>query len=219
MALSVVALVVGASGWALGWSSLLTVKQISVVGLAVDSPLHSDQVIQLSGIKIGEPMARISGSRVKRALAAIPRVGSVSLVRKWPHKILLLIKERAPIAVISIGNQFSLIDSESKMYATVAVMPPDLPVISVTGNFRIGLKTAMSVLVYLPDDIKRRVVRLDSSGTDGLELSLRGGAKVIWGSSEDLAVKSKVLLTLLGGAGAGHVNVFDVSAPYAPTTS
>jgi cell division protein FtsQ len=211
-------MLIGASGWLLGWSPFLKVKQIDVIGLSVDSPLKTRDIISLSGVWVGEPMARVSGASIRRALAQVPRIGSVALVRKWPHRVVLLIKERVPVAGVVKGNQFSLIDSESKVYGTVSVLPSGLPIIAVTGDFRTGLRTAMSVIDYLPEDIKSQVIRLDSSGTDGLELTLRRGARVIWGSSEDLAVKSRVLSTLLSGAGAGKIRVFDVSAPYAPTT-
>jgi cell division protein FtsQ len=218
VSLLIATMVIGASGWILGWSPLLKVKQIDVIGLSVDSPLKTQEVISLSGIWIGEPMARVSGASIRRALAQVPRIGSVALVRKWPHRVVLLIKERVPVAGVVKGNQFSLIDGESKVYGTVSVLPLGLLTIAITGDFRTGLKTAMSVINNLPEGIKRQVIRLDSSGADGLQLTLRRGARVILGSSEDLAVKSRVLSTLLSGAGAGKIKVFDVSAPYAPTT-
>jgi cell division protein FtsQ len=211
-------LVVGAAGWLLGWSSFLTVKQIVVIGLSADSPLKSQGVISLSGVKIGEPMARVSGASIKRELSQVPRIGSVALKRSWPHKVVLVIKERVPVAGVVKGNQFALIDSQGNVYGTVPAPPAGLPVIAVTGDFQTGLKTAMSVITYLPEGIKSQVTHLDSTGTDGLQLTLSSGARVIWGSSEDLALKSRVLSTLLAGAGAERVKVFDVSAPYAPTT-
>jgi cell division protein FtsQ len=211
-------LIIGASGWLLGWSSFLTVKQIVVIGLSADSPLKGQEVISFSGVKIGEPMARVSGASIKRELAQMPRIRSVSLIRKWPHKVVLMIKERVPVAGVVKGNQFALIDSQSNLYGTVSVLPVGLPIIAIAGDFQTGLKTAMSVITYLPENIRSQVTRLDSSGIDGLQLTLRRGAQVIWGSSEDLALKSRVLSTLLSGAGAGKVKVFDVSAPYAPTT-
>jgi cell division protein FtsQ len=211
-------LILGGSGWLLGWSSILTVKQIAVIGLAPDSPLKSKEIILLSGVKIGEPMARVSGASIKRELASVLRIGSVALKRKWPHKVVLVIKERVPVAGVVRGSQFSLIDSQSNMYATVAALPTGLPIIAISGDFQTGLKTAMSVIAYLPENIKSQVARLDSSGTDGLQLTLRTSAQVIWGSSEDLVLKSRVLSTLLAGAGASKLKVFDVSAPYAPTT-
>lgn len=213
-----VVLLIGAVGWLLGWSSFLTVKQIEVVGVAADSPIKSDAIISLSGVRIGEPMARLSGASVKRELAQIPRIKSVSLIRHWPHRIVLLIKERVPVAAIVKGNQFLLIDSESKAYATVSVLPVEVPTIMVTGDFQTGINTAMSVITHLPFNIRSQLTHVDSSGKDGVQLILRSGTRIIWGSNEDLALKSRVLTTLLAGAGASKVKTFDVSAPFAPTT-
>lgn len=214
-----VLLLVGTSGWLLGWSSLLNVEQIQVVGVAADSPLKSDAIIALSGIRIGESMARLNGASVKRELVQLPRVGSVSLIRRWPHRVVLVIKERVPTAAIVKGNQFQLIDSGSNEYALVSSAPAGIPTMKITGDYQTGLKTAMSVIKFLPLAIRSQVTQIESSGADGVQFILSGGAQVIWGSSEDLELKSRVLATLLSGAGAGRVRIFDVSAPYAPTTN
>lgn len=214
-----VLVLVGASGWLLGWSSFLDVKQIEVVGVAPDSPLKNEAIIAFSGVRIGESMARLSGASVKRELEQLPRIGSVSLIRKWPHRVVLVIKERVPVAAIVKGNRFQLIDSASHEYASVSSVPAGVPTLTITGDYQTGLKTAMSVITYLSFTIRSQVAQIESSGADGLQLTLRGGAQVIWGSSEDLELKSRVLATLLSGTGANRVKTFDVSAPYAPTAN
>jgi cell division protein FtsQ len=211
-------LLTGVAGWLLGWSSVLTVKQIEVVGVLSDSPIKSQSIIALSGIRINEPMARLSGASVKRELAQIPRIKSVSLLRHWPHRVVLVIKERIPTAAIVKGNEFQLIDSESKQYATVSVLPSAVPTVLITGDYKTGLRSAMSVITELPVIIRSQLTHVESSGSDGVQLTLRKGARIIWGSSEDFRLKSRVLATLLTGAGASKVKTFDVSAPFAPTT-
>ena len=206
------------AGWLLGWSSILTVKQIEVVGVSANSPIKSESIIALSGIRINEPMARLSGASVERELAQIPRIKSISLLRHWPHTVVLVIQERVPTAAIVKGNEFQLIDSESNQYATVAVLPTAVPTVLITGDYKTGLKSAMSVITELPVLIRSQLTHVESSGTDGVQLTLRKGARIIWGSSEDFGLKSRVLATLLTGAGANKVKIFDVSAPFAPTT-
>lgn len=211
-------LLIGASGWLLGWSSFLNVKQIEVVGVAADSPLKSEVIIELSGVRIGEPMARLNGTSVKRELSQLSRVGSVSLIRKWPHRVVLVIKERVPVAAIVKGNQYQLVDKRSKEYALVSSVPVGVPTMKIDGDYPTGLKAAMSVITYLPLTIRSQVTQVESSGADSVRLTLQSGAKILWGSSEDLGLKSRVLVTLLAGVGANQVKTFDVSAPYAPTT-
>ena len=211
-------LLTGVAGWVLGWSSVLNVKQIEVVGVPADSPIKIESIIALSGIRINEPMARLSGASVKRELAQIPRIKSVSLLRHWPHKVVLVIKERVPTAAIMKGNEFQLIDSESNQYATVSVLPTAVPTVLITGDYKTGLRSAMSVITELPVIISSQLTHVESSGTDGVQLTLRKGTRIIWGSSEDFGLKSRVLATLLTGAGARKVKTFDVSAPFAPTT-
>lgn len=210
--------IIGAAGWLLGWSSFLNVRQIEVVGIPAGSPIKSDAIISLSGVRIGEPMARLSGASVKRELSQISRIKTVSLIRHWPHKVVLLVRERVPTAAIVKGNQFQLIDSESKAYAIVSALPAEVPTITIAGDYQTGLDTAMAVIINLPFNIRSQLTHVDSSGKDGVQLTLRGGARIIWGSNEDLELKGRVLTVLLAGTGSGRVKTFDVSAPLAPTT-
>lgn len=211
------ALIAG-SGWLLGWSPFLTVKQIEVVGLAPDSPLKSESIIALSGIRIGEPMARVNGPSLRRQLDQLPRIGGVWLIRKWPHRLVVRIRERVPVVAIVKGTEFQLVDSKSNEYAMVATVPSGVPTMTVMGDYKLAVKTGMSVITQLPAGIMNRITEISSSGADGLQFTMAGGVKIIWGSSEDLALKTRVLSTLLTGSGANHVKIFDVSAPYAPTT-
>lgn len=212
-------MLIGASGWTLGWSSLLAIKQIDVVGVATGSPLTSSAVVAASGIKLGESMARLNQRSVRRELHRLPRVDDVSLVRKWPHKVVLVIRERKPVLAVVQGNEFLLVDSKRNQYAVSSKAPAGVPTLTIIGDQKAGLTTAVSVITALPKEIKGIVTQMQSSGIDGLQITLEGGVKVIWGSSEDLDLKSRVLKTILSGDGASRFRTFDVSAPYAPTAS
>jgi len=214
-----VLIVIGSAGWLLGWSSVLDVKQIEVVGLAPGSLLNREIVISHSGIRIGQPMARLSGARVQRGLADLPRVKNVTVIRRWPHRVELVVAEREPRAAIIDGTQYQLADNAGNVYAKVTTPPSGIPLVSIGGDYQAGLKASIAVLASLPTEIQSQVVQLDVSSGDGVQFKLVRGALVIWGSSEDSALKSRVLATLLSGPGSKKIKRFDVSAPLAPTTS
>lgn len=212
-------IIIGSAGWLLGWSSILDVRQIEVAGLAPGSLLNRETVISHSGIRLGQPMARLNRVRVQRGLADLPRVKKVALIRHWPHRVELVITEREPSAVIIDGARYQLADSAGKVYAIVATPPSGIPLVSISGNYQVGLTASIAVLTSLPTEIQSQVVQLDVAGGDDVRLQLNRGVLVIWGSSEDSALKSRVLTTLLGGSGAKKIKRIDVSAPLAPTTS
>ena len=94
----------------LGWSGLMTIDQIKVTGLSKTqkvSSLTSKEVIKLSGIKIGQPIARVNSSSVKRKLLALPQVLDVKVNRKLPNSVLIELKMRkVEIAVTASGGGF-----------------------------------------------------------------------------------------------------------------
>ena len=73
---------------------------------------------------------------------------------------------------------------------------------------------AAAVVSALPDDLAPRVDHVSVATVDQIELALRDGRTVVWGSAEDSAQKAEVLEVLLGQ----EASVYDVSVPSNPTT-
>ena len=99
----------------LGWSGLMTVDQIKVSGVSKTqkvSTLTAKKVIKLSGIKIGQPIARVNASSVKRKLLALPQVLDVKVNRQLPSSVLIELKMRkVEIAVTASGGGFLVGDA------------------------------------------------------------------------------------------------------------
>jgi cell division protein FtsQ len=66
----------------------------------------------------------------------------------------------------------------------------------------------------LPADLRGKIVGVSASTRDDVELVLKSGSKVRWGSSEQGALKAQVLSALL----QRRAGFYDVSAPELPTT-
>jgi cell division protein FtsQ len=72
---------------------------------------------------------------------------------------------------------------------------------------------AAAVVGRLPSALAARVRSVDVSTVDDIELLLRDGATVRWGSADGSATKADVLGALL----TQHAASYDVSAPGRPT--
>ena len=100
---TVVALVVGltATGLAFGaeWAlhqPFLRAEHVSVVGNTHES---AARVLAVSGLAAHPPMIDVSGREISERLQALPWIGGVTVVRRWPDTVVLHVRERAAVAV------------------------------------------------------------------------------------------------------------------------
>ena len=207
-------MIVGAAGlgllWWVGWHSQVTLVQHVVV----DAPRGiSEESIRLaSGISAADHVPSVDEDAVRLGIMeAIPAVADVQLERSLPDTIRLAVVTRTPLAAVESGNGLYVMDAEGVIFDKVAGAK-DLPVIRArTDESR---ETARSVLLAIPDTLRKRVVRVSAGSRDDVTLNLRGGATVRWGSVEDSALKARVLAGLM----SVKATRYDVSAPLLPTT-
>lgn len=203
-ALAVVLL--AAAVWTVWFSSLLSARQVRVVG--AEGAL-ADAALAAAAIPVGVPLVRIDTTRAQQAVADLPWVASADVRRGWPAEIVVAVVAREPRAALAGSRQ--AVDAEGIVFEVVGGLPKDLPKVTAEG---VALTEAMAVLTSLPTDISRRVVALRATTRDDVDLVLRSGNVVRWGSAGQPAFKAEVLRVLL----ERKADVYDVSAPELPTT-
>lgn len=197
---------IAAAAWLVLFSSVLAVRSIDVVGA---DGMAADQVRGASSIALGVPLARMDADRAARGIRELPWVADVEVRRGWPDRVVLAVTVRTPAATLAGGDD--LVDATGAVFAGVGPVPADLPVVKGEGE---ALATAMAVLASLPPDLAPRVVRLAATTRDDVTLTLRSGAIVRWGSSDQAAAKAEVLRVLL----ERRRDLYDVTSPETPTT-
>lgn len=204
----------------LGWSGLMTVDEIKVSGISKSqkvSTLTAKEVIKLSGIKIGQPIARVNASSVKRKLLALPQVLDVNVNRQLPSSVLIKLKMRKiEIAVTASGGGFLVGDASGVTFAKVKKVPRGVPIIK-TSTSKILLSQTLQIFQTLPTKIQNRVISIDAKTRDSKTFNLTRGVQIIWGGSEEQDLKLEVLNELLADPNNKRVKVFDISSPLAPT--
>ncbi len=212
IALVILVLVLCAVGvWLVWFSSVLAVKDVRVVG--VDGN-RAQAVLSAAAVPIGVPLARIDADMPQQSVLALPWVQSVDVRRGWPTEVVIAVTARVPIAGIERAEGAagrSAVDAQGVIFDPVGALPKGLPTVSGDG---VGLTAAMAVLSALPADLAPRVVTLSATTRDNVDLTLRSGALVHWGSAEQTDAKAQVLRALM----RHKADVYDVSAPELPTT-
>lgn len=210
-------LVVGtfaAAAWVLGWSDVLGVRTVEVVG----AHRASDRLVDLTAdVEPGTPLARVDTAAVAERLRTLRVVEDARVERVWPHTLRITVVERSAVAVARKGDTYRLVDRFGVDFAEVPRRRADLPFVdvdvSVTGSDQV--RTALDVVDGLPARLGRQVQALEVHSPDDVRLRLRSGAVVLWGDASQGEQKAVVLQALL----RQHADRYDVRAPLAPTTT
>ena len=213
--LAFVALVaLGAVVWAVWFSSLLGVDEVTVDGVEY---LDERQVLEAAGIADAHPLVRVDPSAVRRRVEALAPVADAEVSRRFPGTVRIHVTERRAVAVSLVGGRWSGIDAEGVVFRQYPKFPRGLPRVKVVGDVdREVLQEAAAVVNSLPVRVASTVSRVDVETIDHITLVLKGGRQVLWGSSDDSAQKAKVLVALVA---ASEDRYFDVSVPGQPVTS
>jgi cell division protein FtsQ len=221
IALTLVAGLAGAA-WLLGWSSIMTVTAVSVEGIAPGSPLQQSEIIELSGVRVGDPIARVSTPAIRRELVKISRIEKVSVERNLAREVRLVIIERTPVAIARISGESLLVDAQGRSFAIAGSQTVGLLVIELSRRDEEVLRSAINVLMNMTPQLRESVTAMKAKSVDDITFTLerpnKGALRILWGSQDEGELKERVLETLLRKSGAGSWVQVDVSAPRAPTT-
>jgi cell division protein FtsQ len=203
---------VGTGVWLVFFSSVVTVREVSVSG---NQTVSSVRVRVVAKAPIGRQLARVDLAAIQARIETIPAVESVSVSRSWPHTIAVEVVERTPVAVVERGAGLQAVDDEGVLFGSYVRQPDDLPLVRTAADVKSeALAEAARVVTSLRADIQARVESVDVASIDRITLKLTGGRTVMWGSAEDSQQKAAVLAVLL----ERRADEIDVSVPGRPTT-
>lgn len=205
--LVLVAAIAGAVIWLVWFSSAFSVREVRAIG--VEDP-RAAEVLAAAAVPTGVPLARVDSAAAEQRVRDLSWVRTVEVRRGWPSEVVVAVSTREPVAVLASNPRGTAIDSEGVVFAATD-LPKGLPRVTADGP---ALRQAVRVLTGLPEDLARRVVGVAATTRDDIDLTLRSGDIVRWGSAEQGESKAEVLRALL----KRKADLYDVSAPELPTT-
>lgn len=208
-------LLVGAVGfgvYAVYFSAWLRADGVQVVG---NAQLSEKQVLATADVPLGGPLATVDVHAIEVRLKSLATVKSVDVSRTWPHDVRIEIVERTPVAVLDRGDRLTNLDASGVAFGRLAKAPAGLPRVKVgPGADGDALAEGAAVVVALDPAVSELVDFVEVRTVDEIDLHLRDGRLVRWGSAEQAEDKAAVLLELLNR----KAEIYDVSVPGAPTT-
>ncbi|MGO1509289.1 MAG: cell division protein FtsQ/DivIB [Actinomycetaceae bacterium] len=208
----------GGAVWALLFSPLTALDEVSASSTAESPYVDLEEVSAAADPQLGTPLARVDTGAVDEAVSALPGVADAEVVRSWPHGLEIEVAPRVPVAVTQEGDGWALLDETGSEVATVAEPDGTLPQVDVPDDpdqATRALERLLGALGEMPTELRSQVASASATSPGVITLTLADGAEVLWGSEEDSALKSEVLLVLLEQAPSSR---YDVSVPGRPTT-
>jgi cell division protein FtsQ len=203
---------VAAAGWVLLGSPLLVVRSVTVSGTYL---VPRSEVLAASGVVPGTPLIRVNTARAAARIEKISQVSSAQVIRSWPNRLVIVVRERTPTLVLpAYGGGYDIADADGVVLKRVARRPADLPLyptVAPEGALRgdPDLTAAVAVLSELPAELRRSVVSVIAPSPDQVTLRLAGRITVLWGGTGRAAAKARALTVLM----RAHLHYYDVSAP------
>ncbi|MFI5612898.1 cell division protein FtsQ/DivIB [Amycolatopsis sp. NPDC051903] len=213
--LSVVTIV--ALGYLLFFSSLLGVKEVSVLGAKTVS---AGQLRDVAAVPVGKPMLLVDVDAIRDRVARVPDVATVDVSRSWPNTVEITVTERTAIAFFDSGpggDGVHLVDGGGVVFKTVTARPaglPELKLPKVSADDPVT-RAVTAVLGVIPPELRKQVTSATAQTPASVQFTLADGKIVRWGDADKTDRKAKVLAALLTQKG----KVYDVSAPELPTIS
>lgn len=210
--LPVIIVFTGALIWMVWFSQVFAVKDVQVIDSA-GKILSAEQIAQVqmvAKIHLDQPIAQLDTDTAAQAVANLPWVSSVEVRRGWPNEVVVALDMRIPLARVKGDDPSQAVDAQGIIFESRNLV--GLPLIEATGA---PLVSAVEVVASLPASLARKVVRIRAESIDSIELDLKSGSTVRWGSSDEPEFKAAVLDALL----LRRAQIYDVSAPELPTTT
>jgi cell division protein FtsQ len=204
-------------------SSLLDVDHVRVRGAEATDPAA---VRDASGIDRGDVLATADLDAARREVAALPWVDDVSVTRTWPGTVHVVVTERAAVAVVAHPDGWALLDARGRVLEVRSARPDDLVLLPGERTAAPGAdlpaadRAAVGAVAALPDALRALTVEV-LDGSDGIELVLADGDRVVVGDRAELVAKSESALAVRQQAerqpGLCRIDVRVPSAPVLTT--
>ncbi|UYM05352.1 cell division protein FtsQ/DivIB [Solicola gregarius] len=210
------AALVGVLAWVVFVSPVLGVHDVQVEGA---KSVSEENVLRQADIDSGTPLATLDTDAIANRIEELPRVAEVSVQRTWPRGVTVDVRERATVAIVDDDGVLRGVDETGAAYRSYDKRPQGVPLISLDSGVgddeQTVLAEAARVVGALDDDLADRVRDIEAASIDSIDLVLRNGDRIRWGSAEESERKQAVLEALLDTP----ASVYDVTVPEHPATS
>lgn len=209
-------LLAGAALW-LRDSPLVSIDQVTVTGAT--GPTRGSIEGALTDAARGMSTLHVDVGRLQAAVAAFPIVASVEIHTHFPHKAVVIVHQRTPVAAITLAGTPIAVDAQGTLLR--ATPTAGLTMLSGSGAPSNGVLTDparlrdLALLAAAPAGLRRAVTSV-GAGPGGLVLQLRDGPQARFGDRTRTAAKWLALRRVLADPASQGAAYIDVRVPERP---
>ena len=205
------------------FTPVFNLKEIAISG---NKKVETKTVIEKSGFIIGENIFKFKLDKAGVAIASIPYINSVEILRKLPGKIQISVTECIPLAYIQAADGIIVVDKDGKVLEKKSEeINYKIPILYdfKFDNYTLGkkifennnekLKKTLEITKNLyNNNIIEDVLSITTVKGD-IYLHLDSGMKVIIGNEENIASKLTMLKEVLAKLPDGAGGIIDARDP------
>ena len=207
-----VILLISGLAYLLGWSNVLTVKEITYLGAPTKS--SETTIKNLARLEVGDRLARVEIRKIAGRIQTLPWVDSADLSRNWiSGKIIVAVTPRVPIATFN-GQ---LMDAKGKRFELPGGFELKLP--SVFARDAESGLAAIKLFTKLPAEFSTRTSAFTATSPENIYFKIVEGKRsinVIWGADKEIDLKLKVYKALVALPENSKINKIDLTEPRSP---
>ena len=228
--ISVITLV-SLAAYILGWSSFLTVKEVSIEGTksvqVIINKLTNDGIAPV----VGSKLARVDTRAIKHTISNLNWISQGSVSRNWfSKKISIEVVERVAVAkaITAQGTNVNF-DNTGTVFTPISdtqlLIQNSLPQVTLQGGSKEELTSVALLLEQIPVDLNYLITDLESisvskSGYIQMKTQINKiSVQINWGRAEEVKQKCSVLIALLKLPENQGIKKVDLSQPSAPIVS
>jgi len=201
--------------WAVAFSNLLVVRDVSVAGA---DERDEAAVREVAAEEIGTPLVRVDGQSVAGHITSeVVGVKSAEIDRSLTGTLKVNVTSRVPVlAVRKEGGGYRLLDLGGVAFREVDSPPKGLPTVTPQSGAHVskhGVRAAQGMVQAFPERDRKQIEDITVNPADQITFEL-DGTRIVWGEGERADLKVEVISILRKKGPA----VIDVSAPEAPVT-
>jgi cell division protein FtsQ len=215
--LAVLALAAGGWVW-LRNSSLVAVQRVTIVGV---SGRDAQQIrAALSSAAHNMTTLNVKMASLRTAVAPYPVVKHLRVSTGFPHRMRIDVVEQVPVAMISAGGMRVPVSADGTLLhgASVSETLPSISLPVTPGGTHVTGSTlqVVELLAAAPYQLLGKVGDGTDGGTHGLEVQMRDGPKIYFGTGSDLGAKWAAAAAVLADPGSAGADYIDVTVPSRP---
>jgi cell division septal protein FtsQ len=210
----------------LRFAPVFRVHHVDVVG---NSQVSAEEVVSAAQVSDTAALLALPVDDIESRVESLDAVAGARVVRDWPNRVRIVIRERRPIGYVINPNTLLIVGSDGSLYRELSKAPRDVPELRAAGptTFDLGgdylsgagetQQAVFEVAAGLPVKLQRAITQVAATGPRTVQLRFADGVVVDWGTAGAASQKTAVVEALRERGGWGsRFTVVDVSAPEAP---